>query len=369
MVRFYHLRRALLFCCSFCILGCSPWYVIRAGWEEAGILLRRKEIQTVVEDPETDAALRETLNEVLQARAFAKSLKLVPKGSFTQYSEIDRDVLVWVLSASPKDALVFKTWWFPIVGRVPYKGFFEKEDGLAEARKLQENGFDIYLRPSVAFSTLGWFNDPFLSTMKDFDKVSLVNTVIHEILHNTIWIPGDATFNETMANLVGAVGAIQYFEQNYGTTSELADTARNRWHDEQRYAEFVNTTFQELTTFYSTAKEDKLPQPQLLAQRTQIFESAKERWLEQASQLRTERYKTVFNNWNNALLLAQTIYLDRLPLFVQLLDTCQQSLPCFVEKAKKIKQQAAGSKITAFDALTETLEAQAPVEEATATLK
>ena len=344
---------ALLLCS---LVSCSPLYVIRAGWEEAGILLRRQDIQELLEKPETDPALRETLQEVVAARIFAKELGLKPKGSFTQYSEIDRDVLVWVLSASPKDSLSFTTWWFPIVGSVPYKGFFEKEDGLEEARELKENGFDIFLRPSVAFSTLGWFNDPLLSTMKNFDKVSLVNTVIHEILHNTIWIPGDATFNETMANLVGAIGAISYFEKNYGVDSELAQTARDRWYDEQRYAAFIHALSEELKEFYKSAAEKKMPLEELLRERKALFESAGSRWNEQANELRTKRYKTSVSRWNNAVVLAQTIYLDRLDLFADLYQKCHESLTCFREEAKAIEAAVEEREVSAFEVLSERLQ-------------
>ena len=135
----------------FCLPACSPMYVVRAGWEEASILWNRQDIDDLLKQKELDSKLRTTFTHVLNAKEFSKKIGLMPDDSFSQYSEIDRDVLLWVLTASPKDQLSFKTWWFPIVGRIPYLGFFDKKDALEAAKKLKDDGFDIYLRPQPRF--------------------------------------------------------------------------------------------------------------------------------------------------------------------------------------------------------------------------
>jgi predicted aminopeptidase len=123
---------------------------------------------------------------LLAAREYARdSLRLRTKESFTTYSRLDKDTLVLVLSAAYRDRLEPYTWWFPIVGRVPYKGYFDFDAARRTARKFYEDGYDVSLRPSDAFSTLGWFNDPLLSTSLRRDSVDLANTVIHELTHNT----------------------------------------------------------------------------------------------------------------------------------------------------------------------------------------
>ena len=123
------------------------------------------------------------------------------------------------------------TWWFPIVGRVPYKGFFDPEDAFAQARELERKGYDTHVRPSAAFSTLGWFNDPLLSTVLSRGDVSLASTVIHEVTHNTIFIPGQVAFNESMATFVGDVGAAEYFCTLEGEDGERCRFARALWQD------------------------------------------------------------------------------------------------------------------------------------------
>src|SRR5688500_14695128 len=209
--------------------GC---YLSRAGWEEARILAGRKDIARLVEDADTDEVTRRKLQLVLAARAFARdSIGLDVGESFTTYSRLRRDTLVLVLSAAYRDRLEPHTWWFPIVGRVPYKGFFDFDAARDAARDLQAEGLDTYLRPSAAFSTLCWFNDPLLSTTLRYDSLDLANTVIHEVTHNTFYAPGQAVFNESFATFVGARGA-EWFFRSRGD-SVRAGLALEDWEDDK----------------------------------------------------------------------------------------------------------------------------------------
>src|SRR4029079_8139853 len=184
---------------AFIVFLLSPTgcYLSRAGWEEAKILAGRRRIVRLVDDPSTDASTRARLQLVLQARGFAAdSIKLRTGDSFTTYSHLERDTLVLVVSGAYRDRLEPYTWWFPIVGRVPYKGFFDFSAAQSLARDLERRGYDSYVRPSAPFSTLGWFNDPLLSTTLRLDSINLANTVIHEVTHNTFYKSGQAVFNE-----------------------------------------------------------------------------------------------------------------------------------------------------------------------------
>ncbi|HEU0053694.1 MAG TPA: aminopeptidase, partial [Longimicrobium sp.] len=139
--------------------ACSPGYVLRAAWEEAKILGRRQPITHVIRSPKTDPATRAKLALVLEARGFAKdSLGLDAGESYTLFSRVESDTLALVLSAAYRDRFQARTWWFPIVGSVPYKGYFDEDDAREEMASLEAQGFDTYLRPTSAFSTLGWFN-------------------------------------------------------------------------------------------------------------------------------------------------------------------------------------------------------------------
>ena len=136
------------------------------------------------------------------ARVRADSIGLEAEESFTTFSPLDRDTLVLVLSGAYRDRLMAYTWWFPIVGRVPYKGYFDFDRARsAQAQELDDRGFDVYLRPSPAFSTLGWFNDPLLSTSLHADTLDLANTVIHELTHNTFYASGSARLQRVVREL------------------------------------------------------------------------------------------------------------------------------------------------------------------------
>jgi predicted aminopeptidase len=157
--------------------GC---YLSRAGWEEAKILRARRPIAALVRDSAAvRPPVRAKLSLVLDARTFARdSIGLRVGDSFTQFTQLERDTLVLVLSGAHRDRLATHSWWFPVVGRVPYKGYFDYDDARAAARRLRDRGLDVTLRPAAAFSTLGWFNDPLLSTTLALDSVRLANTVI-----------------------------------------------------------------------------------------------------------------------------------------------------------------------------------------------
>ncbi|HEX8945908.1 MAG TPA: aminopeptidase, partial [Gemmatimonadaceae bacterium] len=193
---------------AYLIVAPTGHYLVRAAVAEARILAHRRPIVAIVADSTTNPRVAAKLRLVLAARAFAAdSIGLRAKQSFTTFSQLERDTLVLVLSGAYRDRLAPYTWWFPVVGRVPYKGFFDFTAARQAARTLESDGFDVYLRPSPAFSTLGWFNDPLLSTSLAADSLDLANTVIHELTHNTFYAPGQAVFNESFANFVGARGS------------------------------------------------------------------------------------------------------------------------------------------------------------------
>ena len=288
-------------------------YLIRAAWAEAKILARRRPIREIIADSTTRPAIADKLRLVLAARGFAAdSLALEAKESFTAYSQLDSDTLVLVLSGAFKDRLVAKTWWFPIVGRVPYKGFFNFNAARAAARDLEREGLDVYLRPSPAFSTLGWFNDPLLSTSLRADTLDLANTVIHELTHNTFYAPGQAVFNESFANFVGARGSAWFFRSR--GASAAADQEDARWDDEKLLARFWEALYRQVDSAFKLHPDKKANR---LAARDTIYEAARLRLVRDVGpRLRTysprglERVRI-----DNAALLARRIYLTNVDLF------------------------------------------------------
>ncbi|MFQ5889098.1 MAG: aminopeptidase [Gemmatimonadota bacterium] len=293
--------------------ACSPTYVLRAGWEEAKILRTRRPIHEVVHDTTTPPEVRAKLRLVQDARDFARlALNLDPGKSFTSYADVERDTLILVLSAAPAYRLSWKTWWFPIVGRVPYKGYFDFEAALREAAELSEEGFDTYVRPSSAFSTLGWLPDPLLSTTLRADSVVLVETVIHEITHTAFFPPGRARFNESFANFVGHRGAIDFFCKALGDQA-LCVAARHRWEDTRAFGRFFNSMVEALEGLYA----EPAPEDSLERGKRAILREASQRFHDEVRPaLRSDVYGTLDpNRLNNAWLLSRILYYTRLEDF------------------------------------------------------
>lgn len=238
---------ASIFLLSLTPTGC---YLSRAAWEEGKILAGRRPISELVRDRSIDPVVRAKLQLVLEARAYAEdSIRLKTGESFTTYSKLESDTLVLVLSAAYRDRLEAYTWWFPIVGRVPYKGFFDFEAARRAAKSFLDDGYDVALRPSDAFSTLGFFNDPLLSTTLGRDSTDLVNTVIHEVTHNTFYAPGQAVFNESFASFVGARGAAEFFRSR--GLDAVALRVDSEWADEKLLGDFWSALAASLDSGYA----------------------------------------------------------------------------------------------------------------------
>jgi len=224
-------------------------YLTRAGIEQTAILEKRRPIARLVADSSVPAETRAYLSLVLAVRAHAVDLGLEAGKTYTAYSDIGRDTLLLVLSASPKDCICPHLWKYPIVGRIPYKGFFDVKMARREADKMTARGYDISLRPAAAYSTLGWFQDPLLSTAMVKDSVELASLVFHEIAHNTLYVKSATPFNESFAQLVGYRATEEFFRGR--GDSVLADRARDRWHDEIVLGEFYDGLLGRLDAFYA----------------------------------------------------------------------------------------------------------------------
>lgn len=296
-------------------LTCSPVYVLRAGYEEAKILSRRRPIPEVIQDTGTADATRAKLRLVLQARTYADDILGLDTGdSFTTYSWVDSDTLLLVLSAARKDRFEAYTWWFPIVGHVPYKGYFDFEEAHRDAARLDAQGYDTYVRPSAAFSTLGWFNDPLLNTVLRYGNVDLAQTVIHELTHNTIYVPSRVAFNESFATFVGDRGAAAYFCDLEGNAGEHCRLATDAWHDTMLFGAFLENLVQRLEALYA---HEELSLDSILVRRSAIHDDARMRYQRDiVPQLRTGSFRRYFERpINNAMLIGARLYYQRLDLF------------------------------------------------------
>ena len=226
-----------------------------------------------------------------------------------------------VLSAAPRDRLVPKTWWFPIAGRVPYKGFFSLDDARNAQRRLEQDGYDAYLRPTSAFSTLGWFNDPILSTALRGDDVEAVATLLHELSHQHLFVPGQATFNESFATFAGRAGAARFFctRDGGGPGTAKCLRAEARWRDCQRFSVFIDAVMDDLNAVYG---DTTLAYADKIARREIVFERSLRRFDAEIAPAFESLTFAGFRgtSLNNASLLARIRYYHRLRDFQALLE-------------------------------------------------
>jgi predicted aminopeptidase len=302
--------------------ACSPVYVIRAGIAEAKILAARQPIAAVILDPATDQRTRDMLTFAREARRFAiEELELDVGDSYTSFTQLESDTLALVLSAAYPDRLQSLTWWFPIVGRVPYRGYFDHDAARREQTKLDDDGFDTLLRPTGAFSTLGWFADPLLSTLLRSDEIELVETLIHELSHNHLFVSGQVRFNESFATFVGRAGSVEFFcgREGGGPDTLRCQRAEARWRDVQRWSTFVDEMIDELQGVYS---DTTLTHEEKLERRQAVWARQQNRFDEEIQpELESLRFGSFMAEpLNNAVLLGQMRYYHRIPDFAALLD-------------------------------------------------
>ncbi len=236
------------------LLATPGCYLGHLAVGQARLLNARRPIDDVIADPATPAPLRERLAWIHEVRAFASRLGLEVDEQYTSYVEWPGDRVVTTVVATPPGSLEPHGFWFPIVGRVPYKGFFDPARAEEEAERLRTDGFDVCVVPVRAYSTLGWFEDPITGPMLRGSDGALVETLLHELVHATVYLPSEADFNEGVASFIGEEGSVRFFAETRG--SEAAARERERVADGRRIAASVLAFRREVEQLYASVAAD-----------------------------------------------------------------------------------------------------------------
>lgn len=255
--------------------GCGPTfeYLVGLGLGEAQVLLGSVPIDQILSDPQADPAIQGKLLWLQQVRQFAQQeIGLTLAGNYQKFYDTDQGPAVYNLSASLKDALKALSWDFPIVGTIQYLGFFQLESARQLAQQLEQLGRDTIIYGAIAYSTGGKLPDPVYSSMLQLDNLSLAETVIHELTHNTVYKYGDSEFNESIANFVGRQGALEMTRDLHGLESDIYLQATQRLEDQHLVDQFMADLHEQLKAFY--ARED-LTSRQKILDRDQIFDAAR----------------------------------------------------------------------------------------------
>ena len=303
---------------SSMLSGCSPIYFLRAAYEEGRILWRRQPISNFLATPNLHDDTKDKLTTVLAVRDYAQNvLNLNVAGSYASYSYVDRPDLTYVVIAAPQTELRPYTWWFLVVGHVPYKGFFSKSEAQSEAERLHKLGYDTTIRTSAAFSTLGWFDDPLLSHLLRFDKIALSEVVFHELFHNTLYVKGAGAFNESAANFIGHRATIDFFGQRFGHDSAEHRRAVELWEEELEFAGFIEDLIANLSGLYRR----NIPKQDKLRLRNEVFARSQSEWARRIASRPTHRFRGFSQQpLNNAVLMHYGVYLKNLQLFESLYE-------------------------------------------------
>jgi predicted aminopeptidase len=327
---------AVAFLLAVCAMfsGC---YTLKQGVTMLGYLNRAVPLEQIApEEASTDG--EDFVQRVHDIRRFAsEELGLSMTKNYTRYVQLDRDYLAAIVSASAKDSFNRHEWHFPVVGSVPYKGFFNVEDARKERAKLEKKDLDVWVRPVDAFSTLGWFKDPLYSYMRGYSPARLADLIIHESLHATVFVKGQVQFNEELAEFVGSEGARLYMESRYGTDSAEYRAMFAPEADNKTFVTFIQTLIAELNALYTSG----LDREATLAKKEAIITAAKERF--------NAEYENLFSNdnyrgfaelpVNNAYLELYRLYHAEDNFFADLYERSGRNLPAFIAAAKTIKKK------------------------------
>ncbi len=327
--------------------GCfAAGYVAQQTAGQLKLLTERRRIVDVLADPELSADTRRRLTLAFRARQFGVDVLGLRDGdNFDRYVETHGAPIAWNVTAAYADRLELVTYRFPFVGQVPYLGFFKQADAERVAAKFRQRGLDVSLRAVAGYSTLGYFADPIYSSMIDGPDARIVEVVLHEMLHGTLYIKGESAFNESLATFVGLEGAALFFAAHDGQSAAvavIADAAEAARY-EAAFADFLHGVLAELRALYAAP----LTSAEKLARRQSVFTRAQAEYRRRFPTAPGTTATFVAHPLNNALLLSYAVYHEDTDLHRRLFTRVGNDLGKFVRLYKQAaKKQDAEAWLT-----------------------
>lgn len=235
-------------------------YLFQASEGQMELFNKARPIPEVLKDERTPPRIRALLAEVEPIKRFGESQGLRPTPNYRDYVKLDRPAVVWVVTASEPLRFKAKEWSFPIVGSFPYLGWFDLPDARAYASKLAHQGYDVDVRGAGAYSTLGWFSDPVLSTMIPPGEEALgelVNVILHESTHATVYINGQSYFDESLANFVADRMTPQYLKARHGEDKAALSAYLGAERDYGEAEQALHGAYEKLEKLYASPLSDQ----------------------------------------------------------------------------------------------------------------
>jgi predicted aminopeptidase len=338
---------------SLLLVSCdSLQFYTQAIRGQLSIVSKRENIQSLVDDPATDAALRTQLETILEIRHFAEAeLALPVKNNFSSYVNLERPYVVWNVFAAPEFSLESEDWCFPVAGCVTYRGYFSEAAAKNFASNLESEGKDVYVGGVAAYSTLGWFADPVLNTVINRDEFRLAALIFHELAHQVVYMPGESEFNESFATAVELEGLRRWVEREGDSraSSNRVENAILENEYRQEFVALVQSYRPQLESLYKEAislGEKRRAKAALIDQLRGDYAVKKEQW---------QGYDA-YDGWfaseiNNAKLNTVATYFNLVPAFDALLISVDSSLPDFYEKVEEFSELEAVERKAALASL------------------
>lgn len=314
----------------------------------------RQPVEALLADPATPAPLRRHLETARSIRHFAsQELGLPDNGSYRDYADLGQPFVVWNVFAAPALSLDPKQWCFPILGCVVYRGYFQHDQAAALARKLGEQGWDIYLAGVPAYSTLGWFDDPLLNTFIHWSPGRLADLIVHELAHQRLYISDDTSFNESFATAVGELGAWRWLER-HATPRDRADYALEL-DRRQALLDLAAAAREELATLYAS----NLDAASKHQGKARVLEALRDRYLTRWGG--AGGFDAWFEDLNNAKLVALSAYHQFAPAFKTLFRQAEGDFTVFYRRAEALGALPRAERMAQLEALRDSVVAAATI--------
>lgn len=323
--------------------GCeSIHYYGQAIRGQAAIIANRRPIERLLAEPDTPEKLKVKLRQVLSLREFAENeLSLPVDDHYLTYVALDRPYVVWTVFAAPEFSFSPKTWRFPIVGRTVYRGYFSKNTAHRYAEKLKRKGWDVFIGPVTAFSTLGWFNDPVLSTVIYRSDAGLARIIFHELAHQILYVDDDTVFNESFATAVEQEGIHRWAVATNNTRAyEEYLLSRRR---SSGFTALVMTYRDHLNSIY----QKDMPVAEKKRQKAETINALREKYRDLRQQW--QGYSG-YDQWfqepiNNAKINAVSTYHEWVPLFRNLIQSLEGDLDRFYQTCRQLSKKPRGMRL------------------------
>ena len=320
------------------LAACNTVYFYgQAVTGQLNILMRRENIEKLLDDPETDPVLREQLNTMLDIRTFAEAEMALPvEDNFATYADVGRPYVVWNVFAAHEFSLDRKNWCYPIAGCVSYRGYFSEDAARKYAAELAEDGFDVWVGGVAAYSTLGWFADSVLNTVINRDDYRLAALLFHELAHQVVYVPGDTQFNESFATAVEMEGLKRWLSRSRDVgevDAVVANATREKAYREQ-FVALVQSYLPRLNTLYDSG----MPEADMRREKAALFDTMRQDYaVMKADWQGYNAYDAWFaDEINNAKINTIGTYFNHVPAFDALLVESGGDLPTFYTRVAEL---------------------------------